>query len=200
MIIEKCVQNDETWNAIRRGLPTASGFQKIVDSKGKRSKQRDKYMYELVGGVVTGESKSTYTNANMDRGHEREDESRKTYEFIHDVTIEQVGFCYFDEKREFGCSPDGLIGEDGLFETKDASASVHIERLKNGWPESSHFQQIQGCLYITGRKFCDLQSYSRGFKPLTIRFKRDESFIQLLRVEIRMLLDDMKTIIAKYSA
>lgn len=200
MIIEQCEQNSPEWYEAKRGLPSASGFQKIVDSKGNRSKQRDKYMYELIGEVVTGESKDTYTNANMDRGHERENESRKTYEFINDVEVQQVGFCYFDEKKKFGCSPDGLIGDDGIFETKDAAANVHLERWEKGWAKSSHFQQIQGNLYVTGRTWVDLVSYSRGFKPLIIRFERDEGFIRLLKVEIKLLLDDMKTIIAKYSA
>lgn len=200
MIILDCEQNSPEWFKARAGIPTSSSFNKIVDSKGKRSKQRGKYLYECAGEVVSGEPKDTYNNANMDRGHEREDESRKTYEFIKSATVEQVGFCYFDELKAFGCSPDGLVGEDGVFETKDALSHVHLDRLENGWSGSPYIQQVQGSLCVTGRKYCDLVSYSRGFKPLIIRFDRDEPFIRLLKIEIRMFNDDLKTIIAKYSA
>lgn len=200
MIILDCEQNSPEWFEARLGIPTASSFNKIVDSKGRRSKQREKYLYELAGEVITGESKDSYNNANMDRGHEREDESRKTYEFIKSAEVRQVGFCYFDEKKEFGCSPDGLVGEDGVFETKDAVSHVHLDRWENGWSKAAHFQQIQGGLYVMDRKWCDLQSYSRGFKPLIVRFERDEDFIKLLKIEIRLFNDDLKAIITKYSA
>ena len=135
----------------------------------------------------------------MDRGVEREIESRQLYEIVNSVKVEQVGFCYFDEKKEFGCSPDGLIGEDGGFETKDAAPHIHIDRLENGWAKSQHFQQVQGCLYVTGRKWWDLVSYSRGFEPLTVRFERDEQFIKTLAIEIRMFINDLHAIVEKYS-
>ncbi len=200
MIILDCDQNSEDWYAARLGIPTASGFSKIVTSTGARSKQREKYLYELAGEIVTGESKDNYTNSNMDRGHEREQESRDVYEFINSVTIKQVGFCYFDEKKEFGCSPDGLVGEHGGFETKDALPHIHIDRLENGWSKAQYLQQVQGTLYVTGREWWDLQSYSRGFKPLVIRFERDVAFIDKLKVEIRMFINDLKSIVEKYSA
>jgi len=200
MIILDCKQGGDEWYQARAGIPTASSFSKIVDSKGNRSKQREKYLFECAGEVVSGEPKNSYTNGNMDRWHEREDESRKTYEFINSVEVIQVGFCYFDEKKEFGCSPDGLVGEDGLFETKDAAPHIHLDRLENGWPKTEHFQQIQGGLLVTNRKWCDLQSFSRGFKPLIVRFERDEDFIKLLKIELRLFNDDLKAIIKKYSA
>ena len=200
MIIIECEQGTEEWYQARLGIPTASNFQKIVDTKGNRSKQRNKYLYELAGEIVTGVSNNGYTNPDMERGKEREQESRETYEFINDVKVEQVGFCYYDEKKQFGCSPDGLIGEDGGFETKDASPHIHLDRLENGWALTQHFQQIQGCLYVTGRKWWDLMSYSRGFKPLIIRIEKDEKFIQTLSIEIEMFINDLNKIIQKYSS
>ena len=199
MIILNCEQNSPEWIEARLGIPTASSFNKIVDSKGNPSKQREKYLYECVGEVVSGEPKDSYTNGNMDRGHEREEEARNAYSLIYDVEVVQVGFVFFDEKREFGCSPDGLVGDDGLLELKDAAPHIHLERLEKGWSEAQYKQQVQGQLYVTGRKWCDLQSYSRGFQPLVIRYERDEEFIKKLAIEIRMFNDDMKTLIKKYS-
>lgn len=200
MIIVDCVQNTPEWEKIRLGIPTASNFDRIITTTGTRSKQREKYLYELAGERITGERKEGYKNSAMDRGHEREDESRKTYEFITGTTVNIVGFCFFDEKKEFGCSPDGLIGEDGGFETKDTSSHIQIERLECGWSQSEHFQQVQGGLYVTGRKWWDLVSYSRGIQPIIIRFCRDEKFINKLSVELLLFVNDLNSIVKKYSS
>jgi len=199
IIVEGIKQNSLEWYALKLGIPSASSFDKIITTKGVVSKTRAKYLYKLAGEVVTGEREEGYNNSNMDRGHEREEESRNAYELIKDVEVEQVGFVYFDEKKDIGCSPDGLVGEDGGFETKDALPHVHLDRLENGWSESQHFQQVQGSLYVTGRKWWDLVSYSRGFKPLIIRFERDEEFIKKLAVELRLFNNNLKDVVKKYS-
>jgi len=200
MITVNCEQNSPEWFQARLGIPTASSFNKIVDSKGKRSKQREKYLYECAGEIVSGETKDSYSNGNMARGTEREDESRKTYEFIKSVEVVQIGFCYYDEFKAFGCSPDGLVGKDGMFETKDAAPHIHIERWEKEWSGSPHLQQVQGSLYVTERKWCDLVSYSRGFKPLILHIERDEPFIKALKIELKLFNEDLKSIIDKYSA
>ncbi len=193
-------QNTPEWLQARAGIPTASSFNKIVDSKGNPSKQREKYLYECVGEVVSGEPKDSYSNGNMDRGHEREDEARNAYSLIHDTEVVQVGFVFLNADKQVGCSPDGLVGDDGLLELKDAAPHIHLDRLENGWSESQHKQQVQGQLYVCGRKWCDLQSYSRGFQPLVVRYERDEDFIKKLKIELAMFYNDMKSLIEKYSA
>ena len=200
VMLKDLVQNTPEWDKVRLGIPTASQFDRIVTTTGARSKQREKYLYELAGEKITGERKEGYKNAVMDRGHEREDESRKAYEFINGVKVDLVGFCFYDEKKEFGCSPDGLIGEAGGFETKDTSPHIQIERLECGWSQADHFQQVQGGLYVTGRKWWDLVSYSRGIEPIIIRFYRDEIFIKKLAVELQLFVNDLNTIVKKYSA
>ena len=191
-------QGSDEWLALRVGIPTASNFDKIVTTKGERSKQRNKYLYQLAGEVVTGEPKDGYKNANMERGNEREDESRKLYEFTLDLKVEQVGFIYFNDKKLFGCSPDGLVGEDGGFETKDALPHIHLDRLENGWSKAQYFQQVQGSLYVTGRKWWDLVSYSRGFKPVVIRYEPDSVFINSLKIELFSFVMDLKSVVKKY--
>jgi hypothetical protein len=200
MIIVNCLQNTPEWDNVRCGKPTASQFDRVVTTTGARSKQREKYLYELAAERITGERKEGYKNAAMDRGHEREGESRQAYEFINGVKVDLVGFCFFDENKQFGCSPDGLIGEDGGFETKDTAPHIQIERLENGWSRADHFQQVQGGLLVTGRKWWDLVSYSRGIQPIIVRFERDEDFIKKLQIELILFSNDLNTIVKKYSA
>jgi hypothetical protein len=97
-----------------------------------------------------------------------------------DAVVEQVGLCYSDDKK-FACSPDGLVGEDGGLEIKCPLVATHIGYLLNGELPSDYFQQVQGCLFVTGRKWWDFMSYSPGLKPFIIRVKRDEGFISLLK-------------------
>ncbi len=196
--ISDVVQGSIEWYAIRCGIPSASSFDKIVTTKGERSKQREKYLYELAGERITGEPKSGYTNAHMDRGHEREPESRAMYEFINDCEVEIVGFCFLDEKKEIGCSPDGLVGEVGGFETKDALPHIQIERLEKGWSDADYFQQVQGSLYVTGREWWDLVSFSRGIKPIIKRFTRDEEFIKKLAIELKLFVNDINKLVERY--
>ena len=186
MIISDYEQGSIEWMECRLEIPTASDFKKIITSKGEISKQREKYLYQKAGEIVTGEFEDSYKNGYMDLGSEREHEARDTYAFVNDVDVEQVGFCYYDEHKMFGASPDGLVGKDGGFENKNAIASVQIDRLKNGWKGTEHKAQIQGCLLVTGREWWDLQSYCRGLKPLVIRFYRDEEFIKKLYIELRL--------------
>jgi len=199
VVIKDIPQNSPEWDALKLGKPSASQFKKIVTSTGAPSKSRNKYLYKLAGEIVSGTKEDGFKSFDMELGHEREDESRKLYEFINGVIVEQVGFCFFDEKREFGCSPDGLVGLDGGFETKNACSEVHLDRLEHGWSKVDHYQQVQGSLYVTGRKWWDLQSYSRGFKPITVRFERDEDFIRKLTVELRIFIKDLKLVVEKYS-
>lgn len=200
MIVVDCQQNTPDWDKIRCGVPSASQFDRIVTTTGARSKQREKYLYELAGERITGERKEGYKNAAMERGHEREAESRATYEFITGNKVNTVGFCFFDENKLFGCSPDGLIGEPGGFETKDTLPHIQIERLENGWSGMEHFQQVQGGLLVTGRQWWDLVSYSRGIQPIIVRFERDEDFIKKLQIELILFSNDLNTIVKKYSA
>jgi len=200
VIILDCEQNSDEWYQARLGIPTASCFEKIVKINGTQSASREKYLFKLAGEKLSGEKTDSYYGASMAKGHEREDESRKRYSFINDVEVQQVGFCFFDDKKEFGGSPDGLVGDDGGFETKNAESHVQVERLEKGWSKAKHFQQVQGNLYITDREWWDLVSYSRGIKPIVIRFTRDEKFITKLADEIQAFIVDLNNLVTKLKA
>ncbi len=195
MIESPHCQNTPEWESERLGLPTASCFGKIVTSTGKQSKSRTKYLYELAGERITGEKKPGYYGKSMEKGHERENESRLLYGIQSGVKIETVGLCYKDEKKLFGGSPDGLIGEDGIWENKNAEGHVQLERLFEGWNGSEHHRQNQGNLYITGRNYCILTSYCRGMKPINIVIERDEKFLKILEEELHYFVHDLERMV-----
>jgi len=189
-----CEQRSQEWYAARLGVPSASSFDKILTTKGEPSKQAKKYMYKLAGEILSGTSEETYQNGAMLRGIELEAEARNLYKMINDVEVEEVGFCLSDG---YGCSPDGLVGKDGLIEIKCPTMSVHVEYLLDGTLPSDYFQQTQGQLLVTGRKWCDFVSHYPAIKPLIIRVERDEVFIKKLESELKVFCSELNDIVKK---
>jgi hypothetical protein len=87
-------------------------------------------------------------------------------------------------------TPDGLIGSEGIIEVKCPYNSVnHLMNLKNGSQLDDYKYQIQGYLWITGRKWCDFVSYDPRFKKdlqLAIyRVERDQEMIDELAARVQ---------------
>lgn len=200
MIISPHEQNTPEWEKERLGLMTASCFGQIVNMKGERSASRTKYMYQLAGEIVSGEScAKNYYNKSMEKGHEREDESRRSYAYTRGVEVVQVGLCYRNEEKLYAGSPDGLVAEEGGWENKNAEAHVQLDRLENGWSTASHHRQVMGLLFITGRKWWDLESYSRGLQPIIKRFEIDSQFFFNLENELNYFHEDLMKLVDKHS-
>jgi len=153
MKILELEQRTPEWYQARKGIPTASSFDKIITSKGEPSKQRTKYLYELAGERLGGIVDETYQNFAMLRGVEMEAEAKSLYEIIGQP-VQEVGFCLSDCGR-FGCSPDGLVGDSGGVEIKCPLIATHVEYLIKNKEEMpvEYFQQVQGCLFVTGREW-----------------------------------------------
>jgi len=61
-------------------------------------------------------------------------------------------------------TPDGLIGDDGIVEIKCPYNPInHLANLTTGEQLNHYKWQIQGYLWITGRKWCDFVSYDQRF-------------------------------------
>lgn len=192
MKIIDVIQGTPEWFVARCGLPTASNFDKIVTMKGERSKQREKYLYQLSGEKIIGKPEETYSNVNMIRGQELEVEARQLYELMTSETVSQVGFCVAEG---YGASPDGLIGKDGLLEIKSPLLSTHVSYLLKGGLPSDYFQQVQGQLLVTGRKWLDFLSYYPAMKPFIIRVTPDKEFQKALETELKAFCVDLDKIV-----
>ena len=197
MIELSVVQRSPEWFKARCGIPTSSGFDKILTTKGERSKQAEKYMYQLAVERITGIKRESYQNFEMQQGIEREPEARSFYELVKNCKIKEAGICYLDKRKRFSASPDGFVGSDGLIEIKCPIDSTQVSYLLNGGLETDYFQQAQGQLFITGRKWCDLISYFPGIKPLIIRVKQDKEFIKKLEKALYWFCAELDRVVAK---
>ena len=179
MRIDQHEQGSPEWLAARLGIPSASMFAKIVTTKGAWSTSADTYINQLVAERLTGEREEIFQSHHMIRGTELEPDARDLYSLMTDSEVTEVGFCLHDTLAA-GCSPDGLIGEDGGLEIKCPAPSTHVEYLRGGVLPSKYKQQVMGCLWITGREWWDFVSYHPTMKPLIVRVERDEEYIAAL--------------------
>ena len=179
MRIDQNEQGSPEWLAARLGIPSASMFAKIVTTKGAWSTSADTYINQLVAERLTGEREEIFQSHHMIRGTELEPDARDLYSLMTDSEVTEVGFCLHDTLAA-GCSPDGLIGEDGGLEIKCPAPSTHVEYLRGGVLPSKYKQQVMGCLWITGREWWDFMSYHPTMKPLIVRVERDEEYIAAL--------------------
>ena len=80
----------------------------------------------------------------------------------------------------FGYSPDGLLGDDGLLEIKCPMATTHAKYLLDNKMPTDYWQQVQGGLWVSGRRWCDFASFHPNFKEkqlFIVKVERDEKFI-----------------------
>lgn len=192
-------QRTPEWFAARKGIPTASNFDRIITTEGKPSKQRQKYLYELAGERLGGIVDESYQSFAMLQGIEREGEARSLYELLY-ASVEEVGFCVSDCGL-FGCSPDGLINENGGIEIKCPLIHTHVEYLLNSKDEvpNDYFQQVQGCLFVTGRQWWDFVSYFPGLPPIIVREEPNDVFQRLLKKELELFCEELNETVNKIS-
>jgi predicted phage-related endonuclease len=166
------IQGSEEWHAARCGLITASEM-KLILTPTMKVANNDKtraHVWELAAQRITGYVEPTYIGEAMLRGHEDEVLARALYA-EHFAPVEEVGFVTNDEWGfTLGCSPDGLVGDDGMIECKSRIQKYQVQTIVEHYraatiPED-FVLQVQTALLVTGRKWCDLISYSGGL-PMT---------------------------------
>jgi hypothetical protein len=196
MQIFDCEQGSPEWFAARMGIPTASEFATLIAVKkdAKDKKTRTTYMRKLAGEIITGQPMESYNNAYMERGKEFEDEARNAYAFLMDAEPRKVGFI---RRNDAGCSPDSLIGEDGGLEIKVAVPHIQIERLEAGTLPSEHRAQVQGSMFVTGRKHWDFVSYCPGMPLVALRVPRDEEYIGMIAAAVDEFNRELADLVAR---
>ena len=169
-------QRSDGWLAARLGVPTASGFSKLITSTGKKAASFDRYVNELIAERLTGQTTFVPTTDAMQRGTDLEPLARAFYEMVYDLKVFEVGLCLHDD-IDAGASPDGLVGDDGLLEIKCPLASTMIGYLRDNKLPTQYVQQVQGQLWITGRDWCDFLAWHPNTQALLVRVERDEKYI-----------------------
>lgn len=169
------IQGSEEWHAMRCGLLTASEIRLILTPTLKvaaNAKER-LHLWELAAQRISQHVEPTYIGDDMLRGHDDEITARELYH-QHIAPVVECGFITNDKWGfTLGCSPDGLVGEDGLIEAKSRRQKFQIqtivEHYESGAIPEDYALQVQTELLVTEREWCDLISYSGGLPMVTMR-------------------------------
>lgn len=199
MIIHECDQNSDEWLALRAGKPTASAFSKLVTSAGAISKSMPEYAVTLAGELYAGRPLDAFEgNKWTERGHELEDAARAKYEMRFDVDAEQIGFVT-DYDERYGCSPDSLVGDDGMLEIKCLKAENHIKALmyynKHNKAPTTYVPQVQGQMLVCERAWCDLVFYHPDLPMLVIRNTPDLKLLDTLMLQLDAVIEERNNIV-----
>lgn len=191
--LDNIEQGSPEWEKIRLGIPTSSCYDKIIQPKKLGlSEQRFTYRNQLLAEWLLGYPIDwSGTDAPRERGKDMEDEAARFYAFEKGVHVTRCGFVMRDD-RQTGGSPDRLVGDDGGLEIKCPLVHTHIGYLlEPGSLKAAYHGQVQGYLYLTGRAWWDIISYSPELAPVIERVERNEEYIAALDKALGVFLMDL---------
>jgi exodeoxyribonuclease (lambda-induced) len=202
----------ETERRKRTGVFTASEVHKLLTKKGERAANATSQSYTLAKAFekLTGESARNSSGfIETEWGNFYENEA------VNAVKMRFPGVTHTGDEQQFvkakgfnfGATPDGLIGKDGVLEIKcPFNGGIHLENIAFGadldWFRANrfdYFAQMQGEMWATDRKWCLFASYEPArsrerdiadrrelafpaTKQLhTIHIDRDEAFIENMK-------------------
>lgn len=196
-------QGSQDWLLARCGMFTASRAADLMArTRSGPSASRGNLLALLAVERLTGQPVETYRNAAMDRGIELEAEARDSYSFAAGEAVTEAGFIVCPDLPNTGCSPDGLVGADGLVELKcPASMAKHLDALRTGAHAQEYRWQLQHQLMVTGCAWVDAVSYDprwpEHLQLATVRIDRDEPAIVELREAIKAADAEVEAIVSE---
>lgn len=149
---------------------------------------------ERIGGAPLDGGYETWQ---MRRGHELEPAARQEHETQAGVLVMRAGFVTTDD-GVFGASADGLIDDDGGSEYKCLVSPEGMRTVLLGADISEFIDQVQGCMWVTGRKYWHFAMYcpaleAAGKQLYWKRVERDDDYIEKLELDLlafKRLVDD----------
>ena len=115
----------------------------------------------------------------MDDGNTYEILAIQEYEDRTGSQVERVGFIEFAD-HPIGCSPDGLVGTDGMIEVKCPNSDTHEMYTGEGVLPAEYKWQVQGQMWVAKRTWCDFCSYD---------FRLDDLFVvRVVRTPLQRML------------
>mgnify|MGYP001187825000 FL=1 len=205
MIIYDHPQGSAEWLASRAGVITASKFVearkrlKSGPKKGGFTEAAEDYAFrvavERISGAPLDEGFSTWA---MKRGNELEPEARAWVEVKLGIFVDVAGFVTTDDEK-FGASADGFIDKDGGLEIKCLVDPGRIRNVILSDDISEFMDQIQGGMWITGRKWWQFALFCPalekvGLQLYTKRVERDDNYIN----EMELDLLEFERVVSKY--
>lgn len=197
-------QRSEAWFAAKAGKFSASEMADLLSGGGKKiTATRSNLIARKVAERLTGVMEQGYTSAAMQHGIDHEDDARNLYFVSREVPIDEEGFIDHPSIPYSGCSPDGMVSDDGLVEIKCPNTATHIEYLRTKKVPNKYLYQMQWQMACTGRKWCDFVSYDprmpTRLQLLIIHVPRDDELIATLEDAVNKGVKEVEEIISELS-
>lgn len=193
-------QNTDEWLDMRIAKVTGSAVSKIMANYGKAfGEPAKKAAVTIARELVTGKRSliENYSNAHMERGHEQEPIARGLYEELTFCDVANGGFY---DNGLTGCSPDGLVNNDGLIEIKSVIDTTHFATMQRNSFDPAYKWQLYFNLKESGREWIDFVSYCADFpeqtRLFTHRIWANLSGEQFKQIDLRIL--EFETLVNTY--
>jgi hypothetical protein len=153
---------------------------------------------ELIAETLTGQSKPFFENDAMRWGTKTEPQARAMYSVNNDfVDVKEVAFV--EHNDQVGISPDGFVGDEGLFEAKCPNTTTQLKRALSDDYSADYKAQIQMQLWVTEREWCDFVSFDPRLECaagyLQQRVMRDEEYIEEMKTKVYAFVEKMNELI-----
>jgi hypothetical protein len=200
-------QGSLAWYEARAGHVTASRIKDVMAKPRKGQKEsaaRKAYMAQLICERLIGKSLEEERSNFYDikRGKDLESVARVEYEMSRGVVVDTAGFAKHPTLAMAGCSPDGLIGKEGLCQLKAPRRHIHIDWIMAGVVPSDHKDQMLFELAChPERQWNDFVSYVEELPPhlqlFIVRQPRDEVKIAEIEAAVAKFNAEIEETIAK---
>ncbi len=203
----KELQKQEAWLEKRRSRFTSSEYVKLMGYE-----DNPKYDTQLTSGGITyafekymeeiSTDSKVITSKSIEHGNEYENEA--AIRFMEETKIELHHFGkdqeFIELGKDLGCTPDGLIGDDGGYESKCPDSKTQDNYLNSITDVETfkavckkYYWQIQGSMLVTGRKYWYFVSYDPRMKfkedqMLILKVERNEADIEKLRKRLQLAI------------
>jgi len=195
-----CEQGSEEWHAARCGVITASKYRDAIETtaKGLPTSKSTLYAAQVaLERISRTPCDEMFNSWQMKRGQEMEQFARIEYEAATGNMATESGVVLTDD-RLFGYSTDGFVDDDGMIEIKSLASAIGVLEMWRDGDMSDYMHQMQGGMWITGRKWCDFVMYapqleSIGKQLYRRRVLRDENFIEKMESDLMKFADRVFT-------
>lgn len=189
-IYDNLQQGTNEWLEVRSGKFTGSDFHTLIGNSETKKKILFKKSIERLTKTTIIEE---ITSPDIERGKEEEKNARLLYEMETGQEVKQIGFAELDEW--VGCSPDGLINNDGIIEIKCPKDVIFAQQVITGNIKPEYITQMQFNMYVLDKQYCDYIMYNKDFKLFIKRIERDNEKIEIIKNTIeeckKIILDNI---------
>lgn len=203
-------QNTPEWDTIKLGRFSASvADDLLMPPKNKGYQELISKIFEERYTGEPCESKKWKGNSFTERGHEYEPIAVEDFVAKNFYSVQEVGFVELGDW--IGCSPDRLIGKDGLLQAKCPIFNTQYTYLEimntGGTPaellnkmDSGYYKQMQFELFVCNdREYNIFYSYHPKLPEIQLRIERDEAMIkefkskiEIAKIEILQRIEKLK--------